>query len=181
MTFPADVHHIRYGLSCVWFCSEWSVGDSFSCSRDSYQRAPSSAGIQYSATAQIPSGTPVPANLPSAPGKTPPSSNIYFFWNNFTYITSFLDLFQSDRRIRMTTLPLFHTECACPSLKSFRKYLVRPLTWTCCVCSTTSCWLCTHLLTPMCVTHHPAFTSFYILVRDLITAVDGWLCEWIKV
>lgn len=172
----------------IWFImcfviSEWSVGDSFNCSRDSYQRGPSSAGIQYSAAAQSPSGAPLPANLPSVPGKIPPSSNtnfIYFFCKNVTLITSFIQIFHSDRRIRMSILPLFHRECACPLLKSFRKYSVHPLTWTCCVCSIIFCWLYTHLLTPMCAIRHQAFTSFCILVRGLTTAVDGWLFECIK-
>lgn len=166
------------------FCSEWSVGDSFGCSRGSYQRAPSSAGIQYSAAAQSPSGAPFPAHLPSSPGKTPPTSDT----NTFTFSERTLpswplsfDFFYSDRRIKMSILPLFHREHACPLLKSFRKYLVHPLTWTCCVCSTTSSWLCIRQLTPMCATHRPVFTSFYILVRDLTTAVDGWLCEWLKI
>lgn len=79
----------------------------------------------------------------------------------------------------MSTLPMFPKECVCPSLKLFRKCLVHPLTLTCCVCSTTSCCLCTHLPTPMCATHHPAFISFYILVRDITTAINGWICEQI--
>lgn len=73
--FATYVHHITYGLSCVLFWTEWSVGDSFGCSRDSYQRGPSSAGIQYSAAAQSPSGAPLPTSLPSVSGKTPPSLN----------------------------------------------------------------------------------------------------------
>lgn len=88
--------HCVWFIICFLFCSEWSVGDSFGCSRDSYQRAASSAGVQYSAAAQSPSGAPLPAHLPSSPGKTLPSPNtnsIYFIWKNFIFMTSFLQLF----------------------------------------------------------------------------------------
>lgn len=45
MYYSNDVQHITYGLLYVLLWIEWSVGDSFGCSRDSHQRGPSYAGI----------------------------------------------------------------------------------------------------------------------------------------